>query len=60
MALGGSEAATQRGAELEEELRGLAEQLSRCQVPERGARAGPGPGGRVPLGAAGSRLAPGG
>ncbi|KAL9822667.1 LOW QUALITY PROTEIN: centlein [Geothlypis trichas] len=32
MALGGSEAATQRGAELEEELRGLAEQLSRCQA----------------------------
>ncbi|KAM3655196.1 LOW QUALITY PROTEIN: centlein [Ammospiza maritima maritima] len=32
MASGGSGAATQRVAELEEELRGLAEQLSRCQA----------------------------
>lgn len=60
MASGSAEAATQRVTELEEELRGLAEELSRCQVPERGARGGPGPGGHVPLGTAGSRPAPGG
>lgn len=56
----GSEPAKQRVAELEEELRGLADKLSRCQVPERGARSGPEPGGRVPFGTAGSRPAPGG
>lgn len=37
MASGRAEAAAPRVAELEEELRGLEEQLSRCQVPESGA-----------------------
>lgn len=37
MAAGRLEAAASRVAVLEEELRCLAEELSRCQVPERGA-----------------------
>lgn len=59
MASGRAEAAAAapRVAELEEELRSLAEQLSRCQVPERGAvpsgRGSEGPPGAARLGSGG-------
>lgn len=42
MASGQAEAAAPRVAELEEELRSLAEELSRCQVPESGGEGLPG------------------